>query len=136
MRSNISRIAARAQLNIERHGSDITLRWVELTGGTIDAPSGDVIGAISEEKTTQIKGLVHFVGPATSGFRIYNEFQTGDAILDLDPNAQIDEKQGLTFEFGGEQWVQKELGKELTEAWDTLWGNQRLVRTILVTRRK
>ena len=136
MRSRSHRIAARARMRVARHGSTITLRWVEQSGGTLDAATREKVGATSTNKSTTVKALVHFVGPATSGVRIYNEIQIGDAILDLDPSVALDGKKDLTFEFGDAVWAQKKVGKELAMAWDTIWQDQKIFRTVLVTRQE
>jgi len=134
MIQNLSDVLAEARFLSGVAGTEITLHWVETTGGTVDRITGEVVGATSEDQSETITGLVHFVGVSKSGYLVHNELQIGDAILDLDPDVDLDTKKNLVFEFGGHRWVQANVGDELVKAWDTLVGDQEVFRTIAVRR--
>lgn len=80
--------------------------------------------------------MVHFVQPTTSALRQFSEVAVGDAILDFAFDAAIpDGLKGARFIITGnpKRWVQKPIGKDLAEAWDTIVGGQRIFKTFLVT---
>jgi hypothetical protein len=135
MRTNLANIVARSKVRLASQGTTVTVRWVTFTGGSLDPLTGTKVGATSTPASSTVNAFVHFVGPATSGFRVYEEIQVGDAILDMDPDADIDGKDGIHFEFAGEKWVQKSVGESLAKSWDTLFGNQKVFRSILVRRK-
>ena len=49
---------------------------------------------------------------------------------------ELDELDQLTFEIAGERWVQKQVGGKLAKAWDTIFENRNLSRTLLLTKGK
>jgi hypothetical protein len=116
-------------------GAQITLTYNQWSGETATDPVTGEKAGTATRVTETVYGLVHEVGPATTVARMYAEIQVGDAILDLPTDTALDGKEDLVFTFGGNDWVQKKVGKELAKSWDACWGDQRIHRTILVTRK-
>jgi hypothetical protein len=133
MISNIARIKRRAPLFIRQRGAQITLRWTESSGGTLEPLTGALIGATVTEQSEIVPALIHIVPVAsTSQVRQYNEVETGDCIADLQSDVSLDTKENLRFEIDGQLYVQKTVGEELARSWDALPQGQRLVRTVLL----
>lgn len=119
-------------MNIAIKGDDIIVSWDQFQDGwTTDSSTGQRIGTATRA-SKKIKALIHYVGPATSGIRIYSQVQIGNAILDLDPSAAIDGLENVRFEFGDAIWTQKEVPEELTKSWAAQFHGQKISRSILV----
>lgn len=151
MLSRLPFIKARQKLHLSQAGnaSDVIVRWVEIIGGMLDAPTGALVSGVScaLSGTMRAHGLIE---PATTVERRHAEIQTGDLILDVDsvPMVQLYAGQAASgiqlldtiaqwqprFEFGGALYVQKEVGDELACTWDAIVKNQKLHRTILLRR--
>jgi hypothetical protein len=134
MRSNIPRMRTAARLALKQRGpaTDVLIVWREFTGGTIDPVTGAHTGGTSVVKQLVLRGFVHFVEPASTTVRLYNEVEVGDCIADFAPDAPLDGKAGLTFIIGGEPWVQKEISQALAKSWDLQAGSEKLFRTVLL----
>lgn len=134
MRTGVAKIAARARLFAGAGGGLITISWDQFVDGwTLDPVTNQKIGTATRA-SKKINALIHYVGPATSGVRMFAEVKVGDAILDLDPETDLDGKENLTFEFGDDVWVQKKVPEELTKSWDAEFHGQKIMRSILVTK--
>ena len=131
MGQNISRVRAR----IDLHGTPIVLKWNTAVGGTTDPTTRNTIGGTVTANTSTIKGFVHFINPAITGYRAFTELQTGDAILDLDPEVNLEGKPDLIFEFCGQQWMQKNVGDQVAKALDAVYGGSSVSRVVVVTLR-
>jgi hypothetical protein len=81
--------------------------------------------------------LVHFIQPTTSSLRQFAEVQIGDVIVDFPHDAKIPaQTSGAKFYIEGNPntWVQKQVGKDLAEAWDLIVDSGRVMRTFLLTK--
>jgi len=132
MRSNLGFILNRVGMNLEESGSDVTLRWQTVAGGTVDPVTGATVGGTRTAQTQTVKGFVHFVQIAQSGQRIFNEFEVGDCIVDLDPAVTLEGRDGLFFEIDGQRWVPKQFSDKLGKSWDVVAKGQRLFRSALL----
>lgn len=130
-------IAARVASAIRRHGAGaVTVRWVEISGGTQDAVTKAILGGTSTQKSQVIDALVHWpqVGGSTAG-RNFAEFDDGDVIVDVSVETMtryITGKSDLTFEIGGIQYRQKQASSRLAASWDGIAGRSPLARPILL----
>jgi hypothetical protein len=118
------------------HSTPIILHWTDLTGGTIDRTTGQKVGAAPTPQTVTIRGLVHFISPTTAAYRMYSQLKSGDAILDLDPSVDLENKPNLTFEFGGQTWTQLTLPEEILRALDAIHGGLQISRVVAVRLKK
>ncbi len=112
-------------------GTLITLRWVTLTGTTTDRTTGAVLGTPTIQ-AEEVRGFIHFIQPAVSDVRIFNELAVGDAMIDLPPETEIADRTQLEFLVDGQTWVQKKVSEKLMEYWDVLLGGERFYRTVAV----
>ncbi len=136
MRSRLGKIATRATMFPLKRGSTITVHWQEYeTDAEPDRLTGEMVGT-GYPMTTKVKGLVHFISPTTTNYRVHQELEIGDAILEFPANIDLGGKRDVWFEIGGQAYVQKEVGKDLTMAFDAQIQDQKLFRTIVVTRRR
>lgn len=118
------------------HSTAIILHWTDLVGGTIDKTTGQKVGATPTAQTATIRGLVHFISPMSAAYRIHSQLKSGDAILDLDPSLDLENKPNLAFEFGGQMWTQKVLPEETLKALDAIHGGLQISRVVAVTLKK
>lgn len=138
MRNEIQRI----QFGLKKFCNDgigvtVIAKWVELSETTdIDPVTDDPLGGTGTQKTFTFKSLVHYINPTKNGYRMFNELTIGDAIIDI-PGDVIDffGKNRLSFEFAGEEWVQKEVSDKLKQSWSILFGDIKLAQSIVVTRK-
>ncbi len=136
MRSRIGKIATRAQIFPVNRGSTITVHYQEFDSlAETDRLTGEPIGK-AYPMTMKVRGLVHFISPTTTNYRVHQELEIGDAILEFPANIDLGGKKHVWFEIDGKAYVQKEIGKDLTESFDAQIQDQRLFRTIVVTRRR
>lgn len=130
-------IANRIAAAIRRLGRNaVTLRWTEVTGGTVDPVSKAILGGTSSAKIEVIDALVHWpqVGGSTAA-RNFAEFDDGDVIVDISVETMtryITGKADLTFEIGGVQYRQKQAASRLAASWDGMAGKSPLARPILL----
>ncbi len=116
-------------------GENVILRWRVRSGSgnydpVLDGSNPAFTWADhSEEK----KAFVHYVGIHTTGYTRNSEIKLGDVILDFISDVEIDDKQSLEFQIGGELYVQKNGGKDLAKSWDVRCGGVPINRTVLVT---
>lgn len=132
MRSNLAFIQSRIPLNLAESGTTITLEWDTITGGTVDPVRQTTVGGTVTRQTATVKGFLHYVQIAKQGVMQFNEFEQGDCIVDLAPDADIDGKTNLRFTIDGERWVAKDLGEKLAKTWDVVVQGQRLYRSVLL----
>lgn len=132
MRSNLALIKSRIALNLAESGTDITLSWETVSGGTFDPVRQTTAGGTVTTQTATVKGFVHFVQLAKQGVMQFAEFEQGDCIVDLAPDAEIDGKAHLKFTIDGQRWVAKDLGEKLAKTWDAVVQGQRLYRSVLL----
>jgi hypothetical protein len=135
LKTHAHRLAKRAALALATKGgpaTPVTLKWIEWTGATTTDPvTGSKLGT-KVDKTSTVNAFVHFVQPAATGVRQFNEIEHGDCIVDFSPDAPLDGKEELRFEIAGALWVQKTVGRTLATTWDTLVGGQKIFRTVLL----
>lgn len=134
MRSNLAFIANRIGQNLDESGTEITLHWDEVTGGTLDRTTGSMVGGTVTAKTATIRAFVHFPSLNTMALREFQEIETGDAILDVAPDVVLEAagRRNLRFEFNGARWEQKPLSDALAKTWDAMVQGARLHRSVLV----
>ena len=132
MRSNLAFIVSRIASNLAESGTDITLGWDVMTGGTFDPVKQTTVGGTLTRPTSTVKGFIHFVQIARQGVLHFNEFEQGDCIVDLAPAAAVDGLTNLRFTIAGERWVAKDLGAKLAKTWDVVAQGQRLYRSVLL----
>jgi hypothetical protein len=114
----------------------VILRWRERSGS---APTFDPqlqvskAGSTYTEKTETLKAFIHYVNIHTTGYTRHAEIKIGDVILDFLGDANLDGREGLEFEIGGNLYVQKNGGKDLAESWDVRCNGIAITRTVLVT---
>ncbi|HVM48387.1 MAG TPA: hypothetical protein VMU04_10185 [Candidatus Acidoferrum sp.] len=143
MSPDLDYIQYRLALALQEAGSDVTVRWIDTAGGTLDVTTGAVVGGVQ----TPASGVLRALGVeelARSVVRQYAEIQAGDLLLEIDAAALItkddgstvclDDLDGPSFLWGGQWYQQKEVGEGLAAAWNAVVGNQRLYRTLLLRR--
>ncbi len=119
---------------------DVTIHWRNLTSKPVGydpeikplSNPGTIVENDGEEDPVTIRGFVHYVTPATNGFQRFQEIQQGDVILDIDAETDLSGKDDLRFEIDGVQYVQKDHGRELAQAWDVRFGDVAILRTLLL----
>ena len=133
MRTNIEFISQRIGENLAESGTDILLTWDEYPA---DSPLDDVTQTPQGTPTHQqkcVKGFVHFVqASTTSTVKQFNEIETGDCIVDLAPDVEIDGKINLRLVIAGETWCPKQISDKLGRSWDVVAQGRRLYRTVLL----
>lgn len=128
----------------------VTVLWTAFPGGALDPVTGAQVGGESQEWSGTMSGLVHQVGAETK-LRQFAEIQVGDQLLDIDPAGQIavmgyatlasgtmptggtvalDDLDGVRFQIDGNLYTESDIGEGLAQAWNVLFGDQRLVRTL------
>lgn len=121
-------------VELEDSGTDILLQWQELTGTSIEPQTQSVLGTPGLRELV-VKGWVHYVqAAAQSQVRQFAEIEVGDCLVDLPPEVVVDGLLGLTFTIKGVVWRPKRIGDRLAQSWDMVVVNERLVRTILLSR--
>ncbi len=135
----------RLELALARNGTPVPVYWSELEGGTTDPLTGAVVGGVE----TPVSGVIRAFGaeePPRAVLRQYQEIQAGDLILDVADNAYVTLPDGSTvllddlsgkgvrLEWGGQLYVQKEIGEDLASAWNVIVQGQRIGRTLLLRR--
>lgn len=142
------RLRLRGTVNITG-ASDVIVNWTEVDGGALDEVTGALVGGVQ----TPVSGVIRALGreePAQTVLRQYAEIQAGDLILEVNPKGLVtllpDQPQsgvvslddlsgmGVTFEWGGRLYTQKEIGEELAQAWSVIIENRKLYRTLLLKR--
>lgn len=136
MRSKAHFIHHRRAVNLADAGGnvvDVVVTWSEWPDGTpVDPVNGNGSGEPVLNRM-EVRALVHYVGaPGVTEVRQFNEVETGDCILDLDPGVAVDGKPDIRFQIDGEEWVPKKVGSKLARSWDTVVGGERLFRSLLL----
>jgi len=133
MRSNLEFILQRIGENLAESGTDILLTWDEYPPDTpVDEVTQTPQGTPTQNQKC-VKGFVHLVQASTmSTVKQFNEIETGDCIVDLAPDADIDGKLNLRFIIAGETWCPKQISDKLGRAWDVVVQGQRLYRSVLL----
>ncbi len=146
MRTRIAFAAHRAALALAGAGSaadTLEVRWVEVTGGTLDPGTGGRDGGTRTQKTGTLRAL-SLQEPPSSILRTYAEVETGDLILDTDPAGTVTlpdtttttldaiSAHAPTFLYHGRAYVQKKIGEGLSAAWDVSVAGVRCFRTLLL----
>lgn len=132
-----------------RRSSTVNVVWVEIDNGTPDPVTGALVGGVQTELSGTLPGFIHEVSAATN-LRQFAEIQTGDVIVDMDPDAVIaiapgqlisgtiglDDiaDSGVRFLIDGNYFTQKGIGEELAQAWNAVFADQKLIRTIALRR--
>lgn len=130
---SIAHLKLSAKRILQKYGTDVTLEWSQITGGTRDY-TGALTGGSAARQTQSVRALIHTVSPATVAERQFVEVQTGDVLLDIDPATDLSGKPGARFIVEGKTYEQKSVGNELAECWDAVVGGQRILRTLLLRR--
>jgi hypothetical protein len=127
--------------------STVTVWWRAVAGGVADSVTGALVGGMETEVSGTMRGLTHQVAAQTQ-LRQFAEIQVGDMMLDIDPAAVVTiysgqllsgtvtlddiARQGVRFGIDGQQFTQKDIGENLAQAWNVLFADQELIRTILL----
>lgn len=121
----------------------VGVTWRSVVGGTRNGVTGEYEGGTATVRTGTLRAF-GLEEPARAVTRQFAEIQTGDLLLDLPPEAVIELADGSTveltavaqwqprFQWGGREYVQKELGTELRTAWVARAGGVDLGQTILL----
>lgn len=146
MRTRFGFCQVRAALALHGAGSGantIEVRWVEVTGGTVDPGTGGRIGGTRTAKSGTLRALA-FQEPPSTVVRNYAEVEAGDLILDTDAAGTVTLPDATTttldaiaalgpvFVYGGRSYSQKKVGAGLSAAWDVASNGQKLFRTLLL----
>ena len=151
MRTRFGYCQARAALALRGAGSGantIEVRWVEVSGGTVDPGTGGRVGGTRTAKSGTLRALA-LQEPPTTVVRNYAEVEAGDLLLDTDaagtveisgtgvvpaPTTTLDALAALgpVFVYCGRSYSQKKVGAALSAAWDVASSGQKLFRTILL----
>ncbi len=132
MRQNLSFIQHRMAINLAESGTDIVLTWNTWPDGTQrDAVTGAMQGTPIPQTAT-VKGFVHYIQPATTVPRLFNETEAGDCIIEVAPDAPLDGKEDLVFTIAGQKWVAKAISDQLATTWDATVRGQKLYRSVLL----
>jgi len=139
----------RIELALKGRGKSSTIQvlWME-NSGAADAVTGALVGGMETPMSGTLTGLVHQVGSETK-LRQFAELQTGDLMLDVDPAAEVAvfdgqvlvsgtvgldalKDKGVRFLVDDQVFTQSEIGEGLAQAWNVIFADQRLIRTILL----
>jgi hypothetical protein len=140
----------RIELALKGQGKSSTIQvvWTDMSGGAVDDVTGAVQGGDETELSGTLPGFIHRVGAETK-LRQFAEIQTGDMMLDVDPAAEVAvfdgqvlvsgtigldavAQKGVRFLVDGQWFTQAEIGEDLAAAWNVIFADQRLIRTILL----
>lgn len=146
MRTRIGFAARRAQLALHGSGSvasTVEVRWVEVTGGTLDPGTGGRDGGTRTARSGTLRALSLQV-PPVQVLRSYAEVEAGDLLLDTDPEGTVALADGSTTTldalaphgpvlwFEGRGYRTKQVGDAVAQAWDVSAGGVRCLRTLLL----
>lgn len=139
----------RTELALKGRGKKSTVQvlWTENTGAPDDV-TGALTGGTETPLSGTLGGLVNQASAETK-LRQFAEIQAGDMILDLDPAAEVTvfdgqifvsgtvgldslSDKGVRFLIDDQVFTQAEIGEGLAQAWNVVFADQRLVRTILL----
>lgn len=139
----------RIQLAVLGRGksSTIGVLWSDFGNGAPDGVTGALLGNETPLSGT-MRGFIHEVSAAVK-LRQFAEIQTGDVMVDLDPAASVAvydgqvlvsgtvpldslSAGGVRFQVDGQLFTQADIGEELASAWNVIFADQQLVRTILL----
>jgi len=110
-----------------------------------DAPTGgedwddydpnleSTLPTLAEAEVTH-KALMHTISPEAVVQRGFTEIRAGDVIFDFLPDTDLTMR-NLRMEVHGKTFVAKEVGKDLSLAWDVTVGGARYTQTLLATMR-
>ena len=121
--------------------------WPHIEGGALDATTGAIVGGVEYSMSGTLKGFEREIAAETKLHQMA-EIQMGDVLIDIDPDAVItiypgqlqsgtrplDELKtaGVRFQVDGKLYTQAQVGEELAQAWNTVFQDQQLIRTILL----
>lgn len=138
MRSLLSFMKREVAHQAARHGVAVTLKWfaASSSGVVTDPTTGAVLseagsGPAGTTQTENVKALSFEQVEASTKYRVYEEVEVGNAIIDLPADVTIDGRKGLVFVVDGVEWVQKEVGEELKKAWQRAEG-ERVIQSFLL----
>lgn len=115
-------------------GTPVTLRWVEWdVAASTDPTTGARIGD-STAKQEIIRAFVHFPDIGRSEYRVFQEIERGDCIVDMPPDTVIEGREQLEFIIHGLSWVQKAVGEQLAQTWEIQRGHA-LYRSVLLRKK-
>lgn len=116
MRRQAAQILASDQAN----ASDVVLHWRERTFPAGYDPGDESSGTpTAVAKSLTFRAMVHHVDHRNSAYQRFMELETGAVLLDYLEDLTVEEKEDPRFEIGGEFYVQKSVGKQLLEMWNT-----------------
>lgn len=131
MQRDAKRILNRGALNT----AEITVSWQKPVDGSQPRdPALEATAPTTETITLdpKPKAFVHFVEPSKSLSRQFTQIETGDVILDFLDDVVLP-RDGAVFIVNGDRYIQKDVGKQLTEFWDLMIEGQRHMRTVVAS---
>jgi hypothetical protein len=130
MQRDAKRILNRGVLNTAM----VTVSWQKPVDGSQPRdPALEGTAPATETVTLERKAFVHFVEPSKSLSRQFTQIETGDVILDFLGDVVLP-RDGAVFIVNGERYIQKDVGKQLTEFWDLMIEGQRHMRTVVASK--
>jgi len=114
---------------LAQNGTQVVLTW-DVYAQAPDPVTGD--RGTPTPGTLASPAFVHYVAPAVSSVRQFNEVQVGDVILDFASDVDLAGKENVRFNVKGKLYVARKLSNELGAAWDVMVGGVQLFRTVLV----
>jgi hypothetical protein len=76
--------------------------WIEMQGGVVKPLTGAIVDGIPVQRCRAFRGFAHFTGPPGK-VNLFNEFDTGDCILDLPGDADVPNQPDVQWSFA--RWV-------------------------------
>lgn len=117
----IARVCLRS---LAREGVPVELRWTSTVSGTLDPTTGYLVGSVTIEHSGTIEpALVHFVSPASTALKLFEDVEVGDLVLDFRPDVALEGKEGLRFHLPtGEVYVPARTGMRTARHFDVVAG--------------
>jgi hypothetical protein len=132
---------------LSRGGSTLIVHWVKTQGGDPDPITAAVVGAVETPLSGTLKAFRHQES-AMAKLRQFQEIQAGDLLVDVLPEAAVTlypgqlqsgtvaldalAECGVRFESNGVFYTQAEVGERLAQAWNVIFQDVELVRTVLL----
>ena len=129
LRRQLNGPIARGELNTE----PVLVKWRTPTStpGNPNRESSQSGDEYADHEET-LHPFVHHVQIATKGYQRYSEVQSGDVILDFLQVPDLTGRKDVQFIIAGITYVQKDIGRDLAEAWDLRCGGRAVVKTLLL----
>lgn len=118
------------------NSSEVIIRWTETVNPVdYDPLDEDTHTGTTTEHEETVRALVHAVQIESSAYQRFTEIHSGDVIIDFPYDTDLSGRDNITFIIAGNPYTQKNVGKELAEAWDVQAGGLATTKTILATKK-